>query len=117
MGSAAGAVGAEVIAGASGCAGAVASAGAAAGAAATWSMVGATAGVSVAVSGDTLVVGAIDEDSSTTGVNSTPNESAFGAGAAYVFVRSNQGFLPTAVELGPQANGAWQVRSGLKAGG
>ena len=38
------------------------------------------------------------------------------AGKAYVFVRSNQGFLPTAVELGPQANGAWQVRSGLKAG-
>ena len=33
-----------------------------------------------------------------------------------MFVRSNQGFLPTAVELGPQANGAWQVRSGLKAG-
>ena len=28
------------------------------------------------------------EDSSTTGVNSTPNESATDAGAAYVFVRS-----------------------------
>ena len=33
-------------------------------------------GYSVAVSGDTVVVGAPDEDSSTTGVNSTPNESA-----------------------------------------
>ena len=33
-------------------------------------------GSSVAVSGDTVVVGAYGEDSSTTGVNSTPNESA-----------------------------------------
>ena len=33
-------------------------------------------GNSVAVSGDTVVVGAPCEDSSTTGVNSTPNESA-----------------------------------------
>jgi hypothetical protein len=42
-------------------------------------------GVSVAVSGDTVVVGAPLENSSTTGVNSTPNESAPSAGAAYVF--------------------------------
>ncbi|NJM38780.1 MAG: hypothetical protein HC845_13425, partial [Akkermansiaceae bacterium] len=45
-------------------------------------------GWSVAVSGDTVVVGAQNEDSSTTGVNSTPNESALNAGAAYVFARS-----------------------------
>jgi hypothetical protein len=45
-------------------------------------------GTSVAVSGDTLVIGAPDEDSSTTGVNSTPNNSATDSGAAYVFVRS-----------------------------
>ena len=45
-------------------------------------------GQSVAVSGDTVVVGAPAEDSSTTGVNSTPNETTTGAGAAYVFVRS-----------------------------
>jgi hypothetical protein len=45
-------------------------------------------GSSVAVSGETVVVGAPNEDSSTTGINSTPNESASGAGAAYVFVRS-----------------------------
>jgi hypothetical protein len=45
-------------------------------------------GNSVAVSGDTVVVGASQEDSSTTGVNSTPNESASGSGAAYVFTRS-----------------------------
>jgi hypothetical protein len=45
-------------------------------------------GSSVAVSGDTVVVGATGEDSSTTGVNSTPNEGASNAGAVYVFVRS-----------------------------
>ncbi|MDH4452523.1 MAG: FG-GAP repeat protein [Verrucomicrobiota bacterium] len=45
-------------------------------------------GWSVAVSGDTVLVGAMNEDSSTTGVNSAPNESAANAGAAYVFVRS-----------------------------
>ena len=49
---------------------------------------GDTFGASVAVSGDTVVVGAFKEDSSTTGVNSTPNESAADAGAVYVFVRS-----------------------------
>ena len=60
-------------------------------------------GYSVAVSGDTVVVGAVREASSTRGVNSTPNESAFGSGAAYVFVRSagvwtQQGYLkPAAV--------------------
>ncbi|MCI0534271.1 MAG: FG-GAP repeat protein, partial [Verrucomicrobiales bacterium] len=47
-----------------------------------------TFGESVAISGDTVVVGAPAEDSSTTGVNSTPDENATSAGAAYVFVRS-----------------------------
>ena len=32
-----------------------------------------------------MVVGAITEDSSTTGVNSTPNDSASNSGAAYIF--------------------------------
>ena len=45
-------------------------------------------GCSVAVSGDTVVVGARGERSSTTGINSTPNEGARYSGAAYVFVRS-----------------------------
>ena len=45
-------------------------------------------GYSVAISGDTVVIGARSEDSSTTGVNSTPNDSASNSGAAYVFVRS-----------------------------
>ncbi|MFN0205549.1 MAG: FG-GAP repeat protein, partial [Planctomycetota bacterium] len=46
-------------------------------------------GTSVAISGDTIVVGAISEDSNSSGVNGdqTNNLAAF-AGAAYVFVRS-----------------------------
>jgi uncharacterized repeat protein (TIGR02543 family) len=49
---------------------------------------GAFFGYAVAISGDTVVVGACQEASSTTGVNSTPNGNARYAGAAYVFVRS-----------------------------
>ena len=45
-------------------------------------------GQSVAISGDSVVIGAPGEDSSTTGINSSPNESAAGAGAAYIFTRS-----------------------------
>ncbi len=46
-------------------------------------------GYSVAVSGDTAVVGAYFEDSAATGVNGNQaNESAPDSGAAYVFVRS-----------------------------
>ncbi len=46
-------------------------------------------GFSVALSGDTLVVGASDEDSNATGVYGDQSDnSASNAGAAYVFVRS-----------------------------
>ena len=46
-------------------------------------------GISVAVSGDTVVVGAFGESSNATGVNGDQaDNSAPGAGAAYVFVRS-----------------------------
>lgn len=45
-------------------------------------------GWSVAISGNSLVVGATLESSSSTGVNSTPNNGAQEAGAAYVFNRS-----------------------------
>ena len=46
-------------------------------------------GWSVAVSGDTIVVGAVAEDSGSTGVNSEgTNNDATDSGAAYVFVRS-----------------------------
>ena len=58
-------------------------------------------GVSMAISGDTLVVGAFAEDSNATGVNGDPsNNSAPGAGAVYVFVRSA---------------GAWSQQAYLKA--
>ncbi len=47
-------------------------------------------GYSVAVSGDTIVVGARQEDSLATGVNGNQaDNSALSAGAAYVFVRTN----------------------------
>jgi hypothetical protein len=46
-------------------------------------------GISVAISGDTIVVGARYEDSNSPGVNGDQaNNNANGAGAAYVFVRS-----------------------------
>jgi hypothetical protein len=46
-------------------------------------------GGSVAISGDTIVVGAGNEDSNATGVNGNQSDnSAFQAGAAYVFTRS-----------------------------
>jgi hypothetical protein len=58
-------------------------------------------GYSVAVSGDTVVVGAIHESSSAIGVNGDQaNNSALNAGAAYVFVRSA---------------GAWSEQAYLKA--
>lgn len=45
-------------------------------------------GLSVAVDGDIVVIGGLYEDSSTTGINSMPNEAALDAGAAYVFGRT-----------------------------
>lgn len=46
-------------------------------------------GLSVAIDGDTIVVGAVGEASNATGVNPAgTNNSAFQAGAAYVFVRT-----------------------------
>ena len=48
-------------------------------------------GWSVAISGNTVVIGAPKEDSSTTGATSAPNEGAPEAGAVYVFVRNGAG--------------------------
>ncbi|MEE9346252.1 MAG: FG-GAP repeat protein [Methylococcales bacterium] len=46
-------------------------------------------GISVAIAGNTVVVGAFDEDSNTTGVDGDQSDnSASAAGAAYVFTRS-----------------------------
>src|SRR5690349_16496469 len=54
-------------------------------------------GWSVAVSGDTLVVGAFAEDSSSTGVNGAQgNDAAPDSGAAYVFVRSGASWVQQA---------------------
>jgi hypothetical protein len=65
-------------------------------------------GTSVSLSGDTLVVGAIGEDSPTTGIDSTPNESAALAGAAYVFTRSG-GVWSQQAYLKPAAVGTSQA--------
>jgi hypothetical protein len=65
-------------------------------------------GWSVAVSGDTIVVGAYGEGSSTTGINSTPNELAPGAGAAYVFLRT-AGVWSQEAYLKPAAIGTTQA--------
>ena len=51
-------------------------------------------GVAVAVDGDTVVVGANEEDSN--GVSPT-NDSAPNAGAAYVFTRTGGGMEPTGI--------------------
>src|SRR4030095_14619064 len=61
-------------------------------------------GYSVAVSGDTGVVGAYQEDSSTTGVNSTPDENTLDAGAAYVFVRNGTNWTQQAYLKAHQVN-------------
>ena len=45
-------------------------------------------GSTVSVSGDTVVVGAPDEDSDSTGVNGDQNDDSFNSGAVYVFMRS-----------------------------
>ena len=55
-------------------------------------------GWSVAVSGDTVVVGALYEDGDSSSTVGSPNNSVNGAGAAYVFIRtagiwSQQGYL------------------------
>ncbi len=54
-------------------------------------------GFPVAVSGDTVVVGAVGEDSAATGVNGNQADNATsGSGAAYVFVRGANGWSPQA---------------------
>lgn len=52
-------------------------------------IVNAQFGSAVAISGDTIVVGALAEDSNTTGIDGDEDDhSAFGAGAAYIFARN-----------------------------
>jgi hypothetical protein len=64
-------------------------------------------GTSVAISGDTIVVGANEEDSNqttiTNGNTASADNSASGAGAAYVFVRSGSSWSPQAYLKAPNA--------------
>jgi len=53
-------------------------------------------GFSVAISDNLLVIGAIGEDSGTSGINQTPDETATDAGAVYVFVRYAGSWIPEA---------------------
>ncbi len=72
-------------------------------------------GQSVAVSGDTVVVGALNEDSAATGVNGDQGDNSVGAaGAAYIFVRngatwSQQAYLK-ASNTGANDTFGWPVR-------
>ena len=66
-------------------------------------------GHSVGVSGDTVVVGAGYEDSSTTGVDGAPNESAPNAGAAFVFVRRGTNWIQQAYLKGRQVTAGDEV--------
>jgi trimeric autotransporter adhesin len=70
-------------------------------------------GFSVAIDGDTIVVGAHGEDGSATGVDGTSNESAADAGAAYVFERSETEWKQTAYlkasNTGVGDNFGWSV--------
>ena len=70
-------------------------------------------GYSVAVSGNTAVVGAPSEDSRSTGVNSTPDNYVADSGAAYVFVRTGttwtqQAYLKPS-NTGPNDYFGWSV--------
>lgn len=70
-------------------------------------------GISVDIDGDTIVVGALDEASSASGVNGDDtDDSAPNAGAAYVFVRSGESWSPSAYlkALNPDA-GDWFGKS------
>ena len=56
-------------------------------------------GASVALSGDTIVVGADEESGSITSTLGSPNNEADGAGAVYVYTRSVDGMWTQAAYL------------------
>ncbi len=62
-------------------------------------------GAAVAISGNTVVVGAPDEDSDTDGINAADNNAATDAGRVYVFSRFGSAFFP---------NSAWSLQATLK---
>jgi len=68
----------------------------------------------LALDGDTLAVGAGYEDSSSTGINSTPNNSTNEAGAVYVFGRSGttwsqQAYIKPSRPLAANSNFGWRL--------
>lgn len=65
-------------------------------------------GHSVAISGNTVVVGAPGEDSNTTGINAADNNVGNSTGRVYVFARSGGFFFP---------NSAWSLQASLKKSG
>ena len=65
-------------------------------------------GQSVALSGDILAVGAQGEDSSTTGINSVPDEASSLSGAVYVFSRNSTIWSQTAyIKASNTGTGDW----------
>lgn len=68
-------------------------------------------GTSVAISGDTIVIGAPDEDSNATGVNGNQNDnSVTNAGAVYVFVRTGTNWTQQAYLKAADAVGKCDTR-------
>jgi len=69
----------------------------------------------IALQGDTIVVGAYAEDSSSSGVNSTPNENATDSGAIYVFTGSGANWVQQAYvkASNPGANDAFGANLSL----
>ena len=78
-------------------------------------------GWSVAVSGDTIVVGAYAEDSNQTGItngtSASSDNSASSAGAAYVFVRSGTSWSHQAYLKAPNAEGGDQFGNSVSISG
>ena len=75
-------------------------------------------GYSVAISGDTLVVGAVGEDSNATGVNGNDaDNSASQSGAAYVFVRSGSNWSQQAYLKASNTNGGDQFGASVAISG
>ena len=74
-------------------------------------------GTMTAIDGDTMVVTAIGEDSSTSGVNGSQGiGGASGSGAAYVFVRENETWVQQAFLKASNTSGGAGVGDGLSGG-
>lgn len=72
-------------------------------------------GISVAISGDTLAVGAVGDDSETTGINTTPNDTLAGdsSGAVYVFIRTGDSWSEQAYIKASNSSGGDQFGNSI----